>query len=185
MTASNQSINIRDPELQLQTSARLMTLQDASNMLGGAQKFILHRMIFKKHFAELLKVFRSGLLSPELLNEKDHHGNTPLLLAAKLSASEEEYLRCINFLFKEGCDGKIRDGNGWSILDEAISQLNSRLLAIAFNWLNIRKKEKIERNKAKVLERLQQIPDFYCELHWECQSSWIPFLSKIAPSDNF
>ena len=77
-------------------------------------------MIFAKKFPELLKVFRSGFLMPEQLNEKDHLGNTPLLLAAKLSAHEEEYLKCINFLFKQGCDGKIRDGNGWSIIDEAI-----------------------------------------------------------------
>lgn len=77
-------------------------------------------MIFEKRFAELLKLFRSGLLTPQILNERDHQGNTPLLLAAKLSAHEDEYLRCINFLFKEGCDGKLRDGNGWSILDEAI-----------------------------------------------------------------
>ena len=58
-------------------------------------------------------------------------------------------------------------------------------MGIAFNWLNIRKKEKIVRNKIRVLSRLKQIPDFYCELHWECQSSWIPFLSKLAPSDDF
>ena len=77
------------------------------------------------------------------MDEIDHAGNTPLLLAAKLSANEEEYLKCINFLFKEGCNGKIRDANGWSVLDEAIMQGNSRLLAIAFNWLNIHKKEKI------------------------------------------
>lgn len=64
-------------------------------------------------------------------------------------------------------------------------QVNSRLMGIAFNWLNIRKKEKIVRNKRRVLARLKQIPDFYCELHWECQSSWIPFLSKLAPSDDF
>ena len=59
------------------------------------------------------------------------------------------------------------------------------MMGIAFNWLNIRKKEKIVRNKIRVLSRLKQIPDFYCELHWECQSSWIPFLSKLAPSDDF
>lgn len=184
--SSQRSINLRDPELQLITSNRLLTLHDVSaQMLGGSQKFILHRMIFQKKFAELLKVFRSGFLTAEALNMRDHQGNTPLLLAAKMSANEEEYLRCINFLFKEGCDGKMRDGNGWSILDEAIGQANPRLLAIAFQWLNHRKKDKIKTNKTKVLDRLKKIPDFYCELHWECQSSWIPFLSKFAPSDNF
>lgn len=107
------------------------------------------------------------------------------MLAAKLSSNEEEFLKCINFLFKQGCDGKIRDASGWSIIDEAIMQSNSRLLGIAFNWLNIRKKEKIKRNKERVIERLKKIPDFYVELHWECQSSWIPFLNKVAPSDDF
>ena len=77
-------------------------------------------MIFKKKFPELLKVFKSGFLDDKTLNEKDHKGNTPLLLASKLSANEEEYLKCVSFLFKQGCNGKIRDANGWSIMDEAI-----------------------------------------------------------------
>ena len=83
------------------TSARHLTLMDVSRQyFDSSRKFIIQRMIFAKKFPELLKVFRSGFLMPEQLNEKDHLGNTPLLLAAKLSAHEEEYLKCINFLFK-------------------------------------------------------------------------------------
>ncbi len=121
MLASARSQNFRDPDLMLITSSRHLTLRDVSaQIFNGCHRFILHRMIFQKKFPELLKVFRSGFLTPTQINEKDHNGNTPLLLAAKLSASEEEYLKCINFLFKEGCEGKIRDANGWSLLDEAI-----------------------------------------------------------------
>lgn len=88
-------------------------------------------------------------------------------------------------MFKSGCNGKIRDGNGWSLIDEAISQGNPRLLAIAFDWMNKTKKEKIVKNKLKVFASLLKIPDFYTEIHWECLSTWIPFLNKIAPSDTF
>ena len=107
------------------------------------------------------------------------------MLAGKLALGDDDYLKCINFLFKNDCDGKLRDANGWSLMDEAIDQANSRMLAIVFSNLNIKKKEKIERNKQRILQRLEKIPDFYTEIRWECQSNFIPFLSKFAPSDNF
>ena len=153
----------------LVTSSRLLTLKEVSlQNFNGAQNFILHRLIFKKKFPELLKVFKSAILTEEHLNERDHRGNTPLLLAGKMSIDDEEYLKCINFLCKQRADSKLRDKNGWSLMDEAIDQGNSRLMGIAFNWNNIRKKEKIQRNKLRIIGRLKKIPDFYCEIHWEC-----------------
>lgn len=156
-------------------------------MYGAQGNFVLHRLIFQKEFPTLLKVFKGmkGAMTSQILDQVDSQGNTPLLLAGKLAHGDADYLKCVNFLFRSGADGKIRDRNGWSLMDEAISQQNTRLLAIVFNCLNAKKKDKIERNKLRVLSRLDSVPDFYTEVHWECSSTWIPFLSKIAPSDTF
>jgi hypothetical protein len=43
------------------------------------------------------------------------------VLAGKLSPNSDEYLRAVNYLFEKGANGKLRDGNGWSLMDEAIS----------------------------------------------------------------
>jgi ankyrin repeat domain-containing protein 13 len=152
----------------------------------NSTEYVLHKLIFQKEFPTLLKVFQ-GMKTKimEIIDLKDLQGNTPLLLAGKLCHGDQEYLKCVNFLFRSGANGKVRDSNGWSLMDEAISQQNPRLLAIVFDCLNIKKKEKIEKNKLKVLSRLELIPDFYMEVSWECHSSWIPFLSRIAPSDRF
>jgi ankyrin repeat protein len=55
------------------------------------------------------------------LNIKDHRGNTPIILAAKLAPKDDEFLKAVNYLFEKGANGKLRDGNGWSLMDEAIS----------------------------------------------------------------
>lgn len=53
-----------------------------------------------------------------------------------------------------------------------------------FDFMAARKKFKWERDKGKLLARLWRTPNFYLQMHWECKSDWIPFLSKIAPSDD-
>ena len=56
----------------------------------------------------------------------------------------------MNYLFDKNANGKLRDGSGWSLLDEAIGQQNTRLLAISFDQLNLKKKLKWERSKQNI-----------------------------------
>ena len=42
-------------------------------------------------------------------------------MAAKLAPKSDEYLKAVNYLFDKGANGKLRDGYGWSLMDEAIS----------------------------------------------------------------
>jgi hypothetical protein len=38
-----------------------------------------------------------------------------------LSPKDDEYLKAVNYFFDKGANGKLRDLNGWSLMDEAIS----------------------------------------------------------------
>lgn len=60
-------------------------------------------------FANLVYFFRTGHFNEESINEVDHRGNTPILLAGKLSPNSDEYLKAVNYFFEKGANGKIRD----------------------------------------------------------------------------
>jgi hypothetical protein len=133
----------------------------------------------------MIKFFQLKGFSEDDVNEVDHRGNTPLLLTGKLCHENDDYLKAVNFLFLHGANGKLRDRTGWSLLDEAISNQNTRLLAIVFDNLNLKKKAKWIHTKNQIIKKLKSVPDFNCELHWECESNWIRFLGKIAPNDTY
>jgi ankyrin repeat protein len=46
------------------------------------------------------------------------------MLATKLSYRNPQYLEVVKCLLSYGADPKIKDGSGWSCLDEAVSQVN-------------------------------------------------------------
>ena len=92
---------------------------DAKRIAGG--EYAIQRLIYKKDFGALVNLFREGVFNIDNINDKDHLGNTPILLAGKLAYQDDEYLKAVNYLFDKGANGKLRDKNGWSLLDEAIS----------------------------------------------------------------
>ena len=53
----------------------------------------------------------------------DALGNTPLMLAVKLSYRHIDYIEIASCLISYGADPSVKDANGWSCLDEAVSQV--------------------------------------------------------------
>ena len=95
-------------------------MEEVIRLAGG--DYPIHRLIFQMNFGELVHLFKNNAFSPDELNRKDLRGNTPILLAGKLAPKDDEFLKAVNYLFEKGANGKLRDGNGWSLMDEAISQ---------------------------------------------------------------
>ena len=57
------------------------------------------------------------------LNKVDVNGNSPLLLAVKMAHKNEDFQNIIKNILKAGGNPKIKDNNGWTPLDEAITQV--------------------------------------------------------------
>ena len=72
----------------------------------------------------------------EVIEEKDHHGNTPLMLTVKLSHMSKDYVNLARILLKNGANPRSRDREGWSILDEAIEKNDPVLVALIFDFLH-------------------------------------------------
>ena len=68
MENNNQKAEFRDVDLQLATSARLLTYEDLQKYMYEGKDFCLHRLILEKKFSTLLKVFQSGTVTMELLD---------------------------------------------------------------------------------------------------------------------
>lgn len=147
-------------------------------------EYPLHALVLRRDVVRINQIFQTEMLSQEQIDLQDNHGNTALHLAAKLSNFDPEQLKIVHVFFQNGAHPKFKDKFGWRIFDQCILFQNTNLLALVFDWMTIRKKHKWVSNRVKIQSQLSEIKDFYCEISWECNSNWIPFLSKIAPSDN-
>jgi len=143
--------------------------------------FYLHAMVFQERedLIKRLTASRPRNLT-ELLDAKDHYGNSALLLAVKLAASN---LDLVEALLEAGADPNVKDALGWSVLDEAVVKGSATLTGLIFDKMHKTKLGKVEQEKAKAVRGLKLLPDFYMEIKWEFDSKVIPFVSKLAPHD--
>ena len=89
-----------------------------------------------------------------------------MLLAAKLSYKNNDYIRIAALLLKHGANPRVKDADGWSIIDEASEKNNGVLLGLIFDYMYKDRTVQWEKSKAIGIKTLETLPDFYIEMKW-------------------
>ncbi|XP_040041079.2 ankyrin repeat domain-containing protein 13C isoform X2 [Gasterosteus aculeatus] len=134
--------------------------------------FLVHECVFRGDVRRL-----SSLIRTQNIAQKDAHGNTPLHLAVMMGNKE-----CAHLLLAHNAPVKVKNAQGWSPLAEAISYGDRQMITALLRKLKQQSRETVEDKRPKLLKALNELGDFYLELHWDFQS-WVPLLSRILPSD--
>ncbi|KAL4484244.1 hypothetical protein ABPG72_003528 [Tetrahymena utriculariae] len=184
------TINTIDVKIDTQTAktAQIVDKKEQNRLIDSEIYDSLVRAIFQSNI-ELVESIIKRIINEEryhLVNRIDEKGNTPLLLAVKLSYSNSNYYNIIKILLKNDADPRIRDRQDWSCFEEVVSQKDHQLASLLFeNLINFKKKALLQQKREIDNLLLSDIPDFYMEMKWEFESNIIPFVSKLAPSDTF
>ncbi|RDD43687.1 Ankyrin repeat domain-containing protein 13C [Trichoplax sp. H2] len=133
----------------------------------------VHYHVFNGNANEMVKSLQKG----HDINRKDKHGNTPLHLAVMLGHKD-----CIKLLLQRKPSLKAKNNYGWTPLDEAISYGDRLTVTQLLLTMKTISKQDLKAKRPRVIAALKSLGDFYMELKWEF-TSWIPFLSRLLPSD--
>ncbi|CAK92764.1 unnamed protein product (macronuclear) [Paramecium tetraurelia] len=175
---SQYTIDVPGNESFAQQSSIKLNEKDLLNQIVEA--------VFSKNIQLLTKIVL--LLQKEyrtdILNLKDIHGNTPLLLAIKLQQQQNQF-STIRLLLSNGSDPTIKDTDGWSPIEETVAQKDLLTTSLLFDYLVSKKLFDMQQERNQIDQELLKINDFYLEMKWEFKSSLIPFISKFTPNDTF
>ncbi|KAG1362504.1 ankyrin repeat domain-containing protein 13C-B [Cocos nucifera] len=105
---------------------------------------------------------------------------TPLHLAVKLGDAT-----ATEMLMVAGADWSLQNEQGWSALQEAICTREVNLAKIIVRHYQPLAWAKWCRRLPRVVATMRRMRDFYMEITFHFESSVIPFISRIAPSDTY
>jgi len=108
------------------------------------------------------------------------NGDTPLHLALRhgdFTATE--------MLMDAGANARLKNKEGWTALREAIINKQDKIaMAMIKSYRNDYVKKYIRR-LPRYIATMRRMKDFYMEITFHFESSVIPFISRIAPSDTY
>lgn len=169
--------------LKVRPSASITYSSDLQEIIS-IQPYYLHYLIYHCQVALISQFLHSAPHNlDEIINFKDHHGHSPLFLAVKLCSTSREYLSIVRMLLENGANVSAKDPNGWTLIDEGVSQKNRELVSVLFEYLYIKRLLSWEKSRIIGQELLRALPDFFVEIKWEFSSNVIPLVSKIGPHD--
>ncbi|KAH1046875.1 hypothetical protein J1N35_037659 [Gossypium stocksii] len=106
--------------------------------------------------------------------------DTPLHLAIKLGDET-----ATKMLMVAGADWSLQNEQGWSALQEAICNKEEAISMIIVRHYQPLAWAKWCRRLPLLVGTMRRMRDFYMEITFHFQSSVIPFISRIAPSDTY
>ncbi|KAJ7946298.1 Ankyrin repeat domain-containing protein [Quillaja saponaria] len=105
---------------------------------------------------------------------------TPLHLAVRLND-----VFSATALASVGADVSLQNSTGWNALQEALCSRRSEISVVLVRLHHRSAWAKWRRRLPRVIAVLRRMRDFYMEISFHFESSVIPFVGKIAPSDTY
>eukprot|EP00262_Sarcandra_glabra_P003548 TRINITY_DN14287_c0_g1_i1.p1 TRINITY_DN14287_c0_g1~~TRINITY_DN14287_c0_g1_i1.p1 ORF type:complete len:644 (+),score=128.34 TRINITY_DN14287_c0_g1_i1:213-2144(+) len=105
---------------------------------------------------------------------------TPLHLAVRLRDPISAEI-----LMSAGADWSLQNENGWSSLQEAVCTREDSIAMIIARHYQPLAWAKWCRRLPRIVSSIARIRDFYMEITFHFESSVIPFIGRIAPSDTY
>ncbi|KAM7530800.1 hypothetical protein LguiB_034210 [Lonicera macranthoides] len=116
-----------------------------------------------------------------LLDRRDNnHRETPLHLAVRINDAF-----AARTLATAGADISLQNAAGWNALQEAVCRRCSEIIKILVQHHHIAAWSKWRRRLPRLVAVLRRMRDFYMEISFHFESSIVPFVGKIAPSDTY
>ncbi|XP_047317693.1 ankyrin repeat domain-containing protein 13C-like [Impatiens glandulifera] len=105
---------------------------------------------------------------------------TPLHLAVRLND-----VFVTQILTSAGANISLQNASGWNALQEAIMRRCSDVAAVLLHYQHLDAWYKWRRRLPRIIAALRRMRDFYMEITFHFESSIVPFVGKIAPSDTY
>ncbi|GAV67556.1 GPCR_chapero_1 domain-containing protein/Ank_2 domain-containing protein [Cephalotus follicularis] len=130
--------------------------------------------------ASLVEEEKADAISAVIDKRDVPNRETPLHLAVKLGDET-----ATEMLMVAGADWSLQNEQGWSALQEAICNREESIAMIIVRHYQPLAWAKWCRRLPRLVASMRRMRDFYMEITFHFESSVIPFISRIAPSDTY